>query len=140
MTSFLLTETFDIKDYVLVFAGAQKLLANAGLTLVIIQDEFLKRHTGVNLPAMTDYRHHVEAKSLYATPPTFNCYLAFEMLQWLKQQGGIEAMTQLNLQKSKLLYDYIDESLFYHNDIPNNLRSRVNICFTLKDNALNHLF
>jgi len=140
MTSFLFTETFDIKDYVLVFAGAQKLLANAGLTLVIIQDEFLKRHTGVNLPSMIDYRHHVEAKSLYATPPTFNCYLAFEMLKWLKQQGGIDTMTALNIQKSKLLYDYIDESGFYHNSIQPKMRSRVNVCFTLKDNSLNNLF
>ncbi len=130
MTSCLLTEPLNVNDYALIFAGAQKNIANAGLTLVIISDEFMEL-IGDKIPTMLDYRTHSRARSTYATPPTFNCYLAAKMFQWLKKLGGVEAMGKLNHQKAKTLYDYIDKSDVYLTKVVKEMRSLVNVCFSL---------
>lgn len=140
MTSCLLTEPLHIADYGLIFAGAQKNIANAGLTLVIISDELLQTVRNDTLPTMMDYRTHVKNRSLYATPPTFNCYLALKMFQWIAEQGGVQALYALNCQKSTMLYDYIDTSLVYKCSVKPGSRSLINVCFSTQNDERDALF
>lgn len=140
MTSCLLTEPINISDYGMIFAGAQKNIANAGLTIVIIRDELLHTINDTSLISMIDYRTHVAHNSLYATPPTFNCYMAHAMFHWLEKQGGVEHFYQINRKKSALLYQYIDASDFYQCLVAPDNRSLVNICFTMMDNSLEQSF
>jgi phosphoserine aminotransferase len=140
MTSCLLSEPIDVNDYGLIFAGAQKNIANAGLTLVIIRDSLLESITNSPIPTMFDYRTYAKNHSLYATPPTFNCYLALKMFQWLEQQGGIEAIYRINCEKAQRLYDFIDASKDYYCDVAIEARSLMNVCFRLKNPTLEPLF
>jgi phosphoserine aminotransferase len=133
MTSCLLTEPITITDYQLIFAGAQKNIANAGLTLVIVNKDWLARIDNTQLPLMLDYRTHVKHRSLYATPPTFNCYLAHKMFQWVQRQGGIASMYHNNVLKAGKLYDYLDASSFYDASVEKSARSLVNVCFRTRD-------
>jgi len=132
MTSCLLSEPIQVSDYGLIFAGAQKNIAPAGLTLVIVRDDLLKT-ISTKLPTMLDYRVHAETKSLYATPATFQCYMALKMFHWIKAQGGVDALYALNCQKAAKLYQYIDESSSYRCLVEKNARSLMNICFYLTD-------
>ena len=132
MTSCLLSEPINIRDYGLIFAGAQKNISIAGLTIVILRNDLLEKSPDLKIPTMLDYKIQVNHKSLYATPPGFNCYLAHKMLQWIKAKGGIDSLYQMNCKKAALLYDYIDDSTFYKSEINKNSRSIVNICFTLE--------
>ncbi|KTD50053.1 phosphoserine aminotransferase [Legionella quinlivanii] len=140
MTSCLLSEPININDYALIFAGAQKNIANAGLTLVIVRDDLIKEIGNNAIPRMLDYRTYTTTRSMYATPPTFNCYLALKMFQWIKSQGGVEALYQLNCTKSRLLYEFIDASDFYGCKIRKEDRALVNVCFTLKKPQLEEEF
>ena len=140
MTSCLLSEPIVVEDYGLIFAGAQKNIANAGLTLVIIKDELLNTIRSKDIPTMLDYRTHSSTKSTYATLPTFNCYLAAKMFRWVKAQGGVEALFKMNCKKAAKVYECIDSSNFYHCKVSKEARSLVNICFTLNDPMLETAF
>lgn len=140
MTSCLLTEPINVADYAMIFAGAQKNIANAGLTVIIIRDDLLKTINDSSLPTLLDYRTHVTHKSLYSTPPTFNCYMALKMFQWIEKQGGVENLYKINVKKATSLYQYIDASSFYQCKIANDSRSLVNVCFTLANPSLEELF
>lgn len=140
MTSSILSEPIDVQNYHLIFAGAQKNIANSGLTVVIVRDEFLNSIGDKILPTMLDYRIHAMEHSIYATPPTFNCYIALKMFDWLKQQGGVKAIYEVNCKKANMLYDYIDSSSFYSCKIAKQARSLVNVCFTLKKSDLEPIF
>jgi phosphoserine aminotransferase len=133
MTSCLLTEPVDVRQFGLIFAGAQKNIAPAGLTLVIVRDDLLKICPKQVVPTMLDYRVHAAHRSLYATPPVFQCDMAARMLRWIKAQGGLQVLYQLGCEKAAKLYAYIDASSEYVCSIKPNLRSRINVCFTLKD-------
>lgn len=140
MTSCLFAQTVDISQYSLIFAGCQKNLGPAGLTIVIIDKGFLAQ-AKKNVAPMLSYQYISQADSLHATPPIFNCYMSNLMLQWLENVGGVEKKSQENKQKSKLLYDYLDNNRFY---IPlvkdEKARSMLNISFQLKDPSLNDKF
>lgn len=140
MTSSILSEPINISDYGLIFAGAQKNVANAGLTLVIVHDDFLNTIGDKVLPTMLDYRTHSSTKSAYATPPTFNYYLASLMFKWILKQGGVSALYQTNCQKAAMLYDFIDASDFYECKVERPYRSLVNVCFRLNDPSLESKF
>ncbi len=140
MTSCLLSEPINVRDYGLIFAGAQKNIANAGLTIVIVSEELLASISNEKIPTMFDYRTHSSTNSMYATLPTFNCYLAQKMFLWIKEQGGIEALYKLNCRKAAMLYDCIDGSDFYLCRVAKEARSLVNVCFTLKDPNLEDAF
>lgn len=140
MTSCLLSEPINVSDYALIFAGAQKNIANAGLTVVIIRDDLASTIHDSKIPTYLDYRTHIEHDSLYATPPTFNCYLALKMLEWIKKQGGVEVLYQQNLKKSASLYQFIDASSFYNCKILPEHRSLMNVCFNLAKPELEELF
>lgn len=140
MTSCILSEPIDVRQFGLIFAGAQKNIANAGLTIVIIQDALLARINGKELPTLLDYRTFVQHKSLYATPPTFNCYLAHKMFQWLKKEGGVESLYQKNCIKAERLYQYIDSTSFYHCAVEKASRSLMNVCFRTQSDDLDVRF
>ena len=131
MTSCLLSEPIDISKFGLIFAGAQKNIAPAGLTVVIIREDLLDSFNGTPIPTMLDYRTHATHKSLYATPPVFNCYMAAKMFKWIMKQGGVQALYQINCEKAAKLYHYIDSSTFYQCQIEITSRSLMNVCFSL---------
>lgn len=140
MTSCLLSEPIDINQYGLIFAGAQKNIANAGLTLVIVRDDLLAKTHSPAIPTMLNYKIQADYQSLYATPPVFNCYLAAKMFDWVKKQGGVEALFTNNCLKAAKLYQYLDASDFYVTKVHPEARSIMNICFSLKNPALDHRF
>ena len=133
MSSHILSRQMDVSKYGLIYAGAQKNIGPAGLTIVIVRDDLVGvAHPG--LPAMLDYKTHADNDSMYNTPPTYAIYVAGLVFQWLKRNGGLAAMEQVNIAKAKLLYGAIDSSEgFYHCPVALSDRSRMNVPFTLKN-------
>ena len=129
----------DVSKYALIYAGAQKNLAPAGLTLVIIRDDLLKR-TPSSLPTMMQYSVHAENKSLYNTPPVFAIYIMRLVLRWLLKQGGLAAVEKINARKADKLYAEIDRSGFYKGHAAKDSRSRMNITFRLPNEDLDKTF
>lgn len=123
----------------LAFGGAQKNLGPAGLTLVVVRDALLGQALPV-CPSAFDYRVVADNDSMYNTPPTYAIYIAGLVFQWLKRQGGMHAMEARNVAKSQLLYQAIDSSQLYVNQVAANCRSRMNVPFFLRDEALNEAF
>lgn len=140
MTSCLLSEPINIRDYALIFAGAQKNISIAGLTIVIMQGDLCAQQRLPRIPTIFDYQTHISHRSLYATPPTFNCYVAAKMFKWVKAQGGVGALYEVNCKKAELLYGYIDASEFYQATIQPESRSLMNVCFKLLSPELENLF
>jgi len=129
----------DVSKYALIYAGAQKNLAPAGVTLVIIRDDMVKR-TPASLPTMLQYGVHVENKSLYNTPPVFAIYVMRLVLRWLIAQGGLKAIEERNTRKAGKLYAEIDRSAFYRGHAAKDSRSRMNVTFRLPDEELEKRF
>jgi phosphoserine aminotransferase len=133
MSSNILSRPIDVWKYGLIYAGAQKNIGPAGLTLVIVRED-LVGHADPRLPTMLDYKTHGDNDSMYNTPPTFAIYMAGLVFQWLKKNGGIGAMERANIAKAELLYAAIDASNGFYNCPVNKAdRSRMNVPFTLKD-------
>lgn len=140
MTSNLLSEPIDISRFGLIYAGAQKNISAAGLTIVIVRDD-LVGHALPFTPTLWNYKTHCDAKSLFNTPPIFAWYLAGLVFDWIKEQGGLETMAKMNLQKSTMLYQCIDASDgFYKNPIRPQARSKMNIPFFLPTPELDQQF
>ncbi|OFZ65743.1 MAG: phosphoserine transaminase [Betaproteobacteria bacterium RBG_16_56_24] len=133
MSSNILSRPVDVSRFGLIYAGAQKNVGPAGMTIVIVRDD-LVGHAPSGLPAMLDYKTHAENDSMYNTPPTYGIYIAGLVFQMLKRNGGIARMEKTNIAKAKLLYDAIDASSGFYNCPVNKAdRSRMNVPFTLKD-------
>jgi len=133
MSSCILSRTVDVSKFGLIYAGAQKNIGPAGLTIVIVREDLIGE-AAQGTPSMLDYKTHAENDSMYNTPPTYGIYIAGLVFQWLKKNGGLVEMEKTNIIKSKLLYDTIDSSNgFYHCPTAQSDRSRMNIPFTLKD-------
>ena len=139
MSSNILSRPIDVQKFALVYAGAQKNIGPAGLTLVIIRKDLAGKALPYT-PTVLDYQAQIEADSCYNTPPTFAIYVAGLVFKWIMQQGGLAAMEQKNIKKAQMLYDYIDISGFYSNPVEKSHRSRMNIPFRLRDESLNDLF
>ncbi len=140
MSSNILSRPIDVSKYGLIYAGAQKNIGPAGLTIVIVREDLIGQ-TVAGTPTMLDYKTHSENDSMYNTPPTYGIYIAGLVFQWLKKNGGIAAMEQVNIQKANLLYGAIDGSNgFYHCPTALANRSRMNVPFTLKDSSLDGAF
>lgn len=129
----------DVSKYALIYAGAQKNLAPAGVTLVIIRDDMLTR-TPSSLPTMLQYGVHVENKSMYNTPPVFAIYVMRLVLAWLLKQGGLAAVGARNARKANKLYVAIDRTEFYRGHAENDSRSRMNVTFRLPSEELEKKF
>ena len=139
MSSHILSRPIEVSQYGLIYAGAQKNIGPAGLTIVIIRDDLIGQ-TLAGTPTMFDYKTHADNDSMYNTPPTFGIYIAGLVFKWLKAKGGLAAMEKINIEKAGLLYDYLDKSDFYHSPIAVENRSRMNIPFTLKNSELDAAF
>ena len=139
MSSDICSKPIDVSKYGLIFAGAQKNLGIAGLTIVIIRDDVLAKIEGA-LPSMLDYRVHVKNNSLTNTPSTFGIYVCGLVLDWIKELGGLEAMAKHNQQKASMLYDAIDQSRLFINKVHKPDRSLMNVSFTTNDDALDDAF
>ena len=120
----------DVSKFALIYAGAQKNLAPAGVTLAIVRDDMLKR-TPSTIPTMLQYGVHVENKSMYNTPPVFAIYVMRLVLAWLLKRGGLAAIAQQNAQKADKLYAEIDRTEFYRGHAQKDSRSRMNVTFRL---------
>jgi phosphoserine aminotransferase len=139
MSSTILSRPIDVSRYGLIYAGAQKNIGPAGLTVVIVRDDLIgETHPGT--PTMFDYRVHADNGSMYNTPPTYAWYLAGLVFKWLLGQGGLAAMAEINLRKSQRLYAAIEASDFYSSPVDGACRSWMNVPFTLADPALDAAF
>ena len=139
MSSVILSEPIDVSKFSMIYAGAQKNIGPAGLTICIIKDEFLATASD-ELPGMLQYSKHADSDSMFNTPPTFAWYLAGKVFTWLKSNGGLEAIAKINHAKAKSLYEFIDSSDFYSNPIAIANRSIMNVPFILKDSDLDAQF
>jgi len=139
MSSDILSRPFDVSKFGLIYAGAQKNIGPAGLTIVIVRDDLLGQ-TVPGTPTMMDYAIHAENDSMYNTPPTYGIYIAGLVFKMLKAKGGIAAMEKLNRAKAKIIYDVLDASSFFNSPVAKENRSLMNIPFTLKDAALDDEF
>lgn len=139
MTSSLLQEEVDVSRFGVIYAGVQKNIAPAGLTIVIIRDDLLDQAMDI-CPSLLNYRVIAERHSMPNTPPTFSWYVAGRTFKWLKQQGGVAEMTKRSRLKAKKLYDAIDASEFYSNSVNARYRSVINVPFSLRDESLNACF
>lgn len=139
MSSTILSRPIDVGEFGAIYAGAQKNIGPAGLTLVIVRRDLLGT-ADAKCPAMLNWETAVDNDSMYNTPPTFALYLAGLVFDWLRDQGGLSAMEQLNRRKAGKLYAAIDNSGFYANPVELASRSLMNVPFTLADAGLDKLF
>ncbi len=137
VSSEFLSRPMDLEGYGLVFAGAQKNAGPAGVTIVLVHDDFLGQKND-NLPTMLDYGTHVRRR--YNTPPTFPIYMVEKVTRWLRNVGGLDAIHAINNRKASLLYDRIEETDFYYCTVETGSRSMMNVTFRLRDPALEDLF
>ena len=139
MSSVILSEPIDVSKFGLIYAGAQKNIGPAGLTIVIIQKEMFEKENSSNSNILR-YSQHSKNNSMLNTPPTFAWYMAGKVFKWLKSEGGLEVICKKNYFKANTLYQYIDESNFFSNPVAVKNRSIMNIPFILADNNLDSLF
>ncbi len=139
LSSTILSRPIDVTRFGLIYAGAQKNIGPAGLTLVIVRDDLIGQ-TIAGTPITFDYKVQADNDSMYNTPPTYALYLAGLVFDWLLGLGGLTAISDINERKANKLYDYIDQSAFYHNPVDKPYRSWMNIPFTLSNPALDNDF
>ena len=139
MSSHILSRPIDVSKFGIIYAGAQKNIGPAGLTIVIIRDDLIG-HAAPGTPTMFDYKIHADNDSMYNTPPTYAIYIAGLVFKWLKARGGLAAMEQVNIRKAGLLYDYLDSSDFYEAPVARENRSRMNVPFRIRNAALDGAF
>jgi phosphoserine aminotransferase len=139
MSSTLLSRPIDVGQFGLIYAGAQKNIGQSGLTVVIVREDLLGRAVA-QTPGITNYQVMADTDSMWNTPPTFAWYMASLVFTWIKEQGGLEVVSQRNDVKSAKLYEAIDASDFYANPVDKDYRSRMNIPFTLADAELDAVF
>ena len=132
MSSNILSEVFDINRFGVAYAGAQKNIGPAGLTIVIVRRDLLGRAQSI-CPKVFDWTVMTDKGSMLNTPPTFAIYMAGLSMKWLKDQGGVEAIEQVNIEKANLLYNVLDDSSFYRTSVVPKYRSRMNVTFTTPD-------
>lgn len=139
MSSNILSAEMDVRKFGVIYAGAQKNIGPAGLTIVIIRKDLIG---GANdsCPVMLDYATHQSSGSLYNTPPTFAIYIASLVFEWLRELGGVPAIEKINRKKAGMLYDYLDTSEFYSSPVEKNSRSLMNIPFASPSKELDASF
>jgi phosphoserine aminotransferase len=139
MSSHILSRPMDVARYGVIYAGAQKNIGPAGLTIVIVRDDLIGQASPAT-PSVFDYKIQAAADSMHNTPATFAVYIAGLVFQWLKKLGGLKKMAEINSAKATLVYDYLDRTEFYHSPVAKEDRSQMNIPFTLRSAALDGEF
>lgn len=139
MSSDILSKVVNVSDYGIIFAGAQKNMGPAGVTVVIIRKDLIG-NAGVTVPTMLNYETHSKAGSMFNTPPTYSIYVAGLVFKWLKEIGGLPAIQKINEDKAALLYDYMDTTEFYKTPVAKEDRSLMNITFLCSTSDLDAAF
>ncbi len=139
MSSTILSREIDVSKFGLIYAGAQKNIGPAGLTLLIIREDLIG-HAGNSVAAMMNYQTHSKAGSMYNTPPTYSWYMAGLVFEWVLHQGGLSSMAMINQRKSARLYDVIDSLDLYANPVEKQYRSWMNVPFTINRAGLDKNF
>ena len=140
MSSCILSEPIDVSKYALIYAGAQKNVGPAGVTIVIIREDLITEDVQPNTPTMLTYKTHADNDSLYNTPPTYSIYICGKVFKWLKALGGLEAIQKTNEYKAGLFYDYLDQSKMFSGTVRKEDRSLMNIPFVTGDSELDAKF
>ena len=135
MSSTILSRPVDVRKFGVIYAGAQKNIGPSGLVILIVRKDLLER-APAGVPPILKYSSHAAAGSMLNTPPTFGWYIAGLVFAWLKKQGGLQKIAEINRRKAELLYKVIDASTFYNNPVARAHRSWMNVTFTLADEAL----
>ncbi|HYT47312.1 MAG TPA: 3-phosphoserine/phosphohydroxythreonine transaminase [Burkholderiales bacterium] len=138
-SSHFLSRPIDVAKFGLIYAGAQKNVGPAGLSIVIVREDLIGR-AAKGTPSVMDYKLQADADSMLNTPPSYSIYIAGLVFKWLKQLGGVAEIEKRNIQKAKLLYEFLDASAFFSNPVSREDRSRMNVPFTLKDASLDETF
>ncbi|MDP0562139.1 MAG: 3-phosphoserine/phosphohydroxythreonine transaminase [Candidatus Endonucleobacter sp. (ex Gigantidas childressi)] len=139
MSSSILSKPLDVSLFGIIYAGAQKNIGMAGLTVVIVRNDLMeKKHS--TCPSILSYKDQSGRDSMYNTPPTFAWYLSSLVFKWLKKSGGLQAIAEINERKASKLYGIIDKTGFYSNNVDKNWRSRMNVPFSIINTTLNTLF
>ena len=139
MSSDFLSRPIDVARYGLIYAGAQKNLGPAGVTVVIVKKDLLGK-VQRQIPAMLDYRTFIKEKSMYNTPPVFAIYVCMLTLRWIKKMGGLAAMEKHNKKKANILYKEIDSNPLFKGNVEKRDRSMMNVCFTMYNRDLEPVF
>jgi len=132
MSSDIFSRPVDVSKYDCIYAGAQKNLAMAGVTVIIVKNDKLGRAPR-QIPTMVDYRTHVDKGSMFNTPPVVPIYCALETLRWIKKSGGVEAMDKKAIERAKIIYDEIDRNRLFRGTVKEEDRSLMNICFVMNE-------
>lgn len=139
MSSDIMSRVIDVSKFGLIYAGAQKNIGPAGLTIAIVKDDILGK-SGRKLPSMLDYQIHIEGGSMYNTPPVFSIYVAMLNLRWLKSKGGVAEIEKENIAKARALYAEIDRNPLFKGTCAVEDRSRMNVCFVMENPELEKSF
>lgn len=139
MSSNILSQEYNVSDFGLIYAGAQKNMGPAGVTVVIIREDLIGNALDFT-PTMFNYKTHADNDSMFNTPPTYSIYICKMVFEWLKSLGGIKAMEKINVEKSNILYDYLDSSDFFKGTVVKEDRSLMNIPFLSPTDELNSQF
>ena len=139
MSSNILSETYDVRDFGVIYAGAQKTIGPAGVALVIVRKDLLGREMAMT-PNVLNWKKMADADSMYNTPTTYSIYMAGLCLKWLKALGGVPVIEKVNIDKAKLLYDFLDESSLFKGVADAPWRSRMNVTFRTDDEAADDAF
>ena len=140
MSSCFLSEPIDVKKFGMIYAGAQKNVGPAGVTIIIIRDDLVARSAELPLPVYLRYAPHAENGSMYNTPPTYGIYICGKVFKWLLKNGGLEARERVNKEKAAILYDYLDSSNFYKTSVEKDARSLMNVTFRTPSDELDAEF
>lgn len=139
MSSNIFSRPINVEDYACIYAGAQKNLGPAGVTLVIVRKDMVGKVDRA-LPTMLNYQTHIDKGSTFNTPPAYPIYVSMLTLRWLKAQGGLAAMEKINIEKANLLYNEIDRNPLFYGTAEKEDRSRMNVCFKLHNEDLMDAF
>lgn len=139
MSSNILSEEIDVSKYGVIFAGAQKNIGPAGVTIVIIREDLVK-DLDDSITTLLSYKTHVDAESMYNTPPCYSIYMAGLVFKYIKQKGGLKYMQSYNQEKAKILYDYLDSSSMFSSPVKKENRSLMNVPFVTQDKDLDEKF
>ena len=139
ISSCVMSEEIDVSKFGLLFAGAQKNLGPAGVTLVIVREDLIGDAMDIT-PTMLDYKTHADNGSMYNTPPTYGIYVLKLVLEWIKEQGGVKALQEINEKKAKILYDYLDSSKMFKGTVVPEDRSLMNAPFVTGNEELDAKF
>jgi phosphoserine aminotransferase len=132
MSSDIFSRPVDVSKYAIIYGGAQKNLAPAGVTFVIIRNDILGK-VDRQIPTMLNYQTHIDKGSMFNTPPVLPVYAALQTLKWLKNKGGVEEINKINVKKADMLYEEIDRNSMFKGTVNKEDRSIMNVCFVMND-------